>query len=153
MGNIEAGRSSEVFRMVTEWEKEELGRLTLQKMKSFSQQEQEQGKPAGRMTQQNLVSLKGAHDKTKTGEAQVKMLLERLKMAVSTGIFGLFAPSQQRVKEDRCAVFGHNLPFGTTWKGPHPKCLDCGRAITDPSQLRGAVPMEERNKFKSFMEK
>lgn len=139
--------------MVTEWEKEELGRLTHQKLKSFSQQQAEMSAPAGRMTLQNLQCMKEAESKTGTKQAKIRLLLDRLKLAVTTGISGLFAPSEQRLKEDRCKVYGHNWPPGTTWKGAFPKCLDCHQEIKDPSDLRGAMPRSEREKFKSFGER
>jgi hypothetical protein len=138
--------------MVTEWEKEELGRLTHQKMQAFSQQKAERDAEAGiqpgRMTLQNLQCMKSIQKQSDTKEAKIKLLIERLKMAVTTGVQGLFAPSTQRLKEDRCKTFGHDLPWGTKWEGEFPKCLDCGAKITDASQLRGAVPMAERLKFK-----
>jgi hypothetical protein len=143
--------------MVTEWEKEELGRLTHQKIQSYSKQKQEQDEQAGiqpgRMTMQNLQCMKSVQKQSDTNEVKIKLLIERLKMAVTTTLGGLFAPSQQRVKEDRCKVFGHNFPFGTKWKGEFPHCLDCGSKITDASQIRGSVSMEERLKFKSIGEK
>lgn len=138
--------------MVTEWEKEELGRLTHQRLKTLSSHQQEQEQAAGRMTLQNIESMKVAAKQTETKEAKVKMLIERLKMAISTSISGLFAPSEKKIKEDRCKVYGHNLPFGSNWKGAYPKCHDCGQKITDPSTLRGAVPFSERERFRSFGE-
>ncbi|MBX9688599.1 MAG: hypothetical protein K2X27_17955 [Candidatus Obscuribacterales bacterium] len=134
--------------MVTEWEREELGRLTHQRIKAFSHQDNEQQSPVnGRMT---LQSMKSAQNKTETGEVKIKLLFERLKMAISTSLSGFFAPSAQRMKEDRCAVYGHNFPWGTPWKGVYPKCLDCGSPIKEASQLRGAVPKAEREKFRGF---
>ncbi len=140
--------------MVTEREKEELGRLTHQRLKSFSEQfGQQEAQPAGRMTLQNVESLKTAQTKRESKEAKIKLLIERLKLAVTTGISSLFAPSEQRLKEDRCKVYGHNLPFGTTWKGAYPKCHDCQADITDASQLRGAMPISERERFRGYGEK
>lgn len=140
--------------MVTEWEREELGRLTHQKLKSFSRQQQEAQQQPGRMTLQNIESMKTLQKQTETKEAKIKLLLDRLKMAVTTGISSLFSSSKdQRVRNDRCKVYGHNLPFGTTWKGAHPKCLDCQAVITDASQLRGAMPIAERERFRGYSEK
>ena len=139
--------------MVTEQEKEELGRLTHQRIKAFSQQQQELSDNPGRMTLQNIESMKSSACRKETGEAKIKLLLDRLKMAVTTSMSGLFQPSQKRIKEDRCKTYGHNFPFGTTWKGAYPKCLDCNKTITDASQLRGALPTEERNRFRGYSEK
>jgi hypothetical protein len=153
---IIALREIEVLLMVTEWEKEELGRLTHQKIKTLSQQQQDKEEAAGikpgRMTLQNLQCMKTVQTQSDTKEARFKLIFERLKMAIATALAGLFAPSKQRLRADRCKVYGHNLPFGTTWQGEFPKCLDCGAKITDPTQLRGAVPKTERDKFKSYGE-
>lgn len=141
--------------MVTEWEKEELGRLTHQRLKTLSshqQEQQEQQQQAGRMTLQNIESMKIAHKQSDTKEAKIKMLIERLKLAITTSISGLFAPSEKKIREDRCKVYGHNLPFGSSWQGAYPRCHDCGEKITDPSTLRGAVPFSEREKFRSYGE-
>lgn len=139
--------------MVTEWEREELGRLTHSKLKSFSAQQAEESQNAGRMTLQNIEQMKVAAKQSETKEAKIKLLLDRLKMAVTTSLSGLFAPSEKRLREDRCKVYGHNLPFGTTWKGAYPKCLDCGAKITEASQLRGAMPITEREKFRGYGER
>lgn len=128
--------------MVTEWEKEELGRLTLRNLKSVPQEPQEHG----RMTHQNLQSLKTANKKTDTNEVKVKLFFERLRLAVTTGLTSLFAPRTERKGEDLCAAYGHNWPFGQTWEGTYPKCIDCGKSITDASQLRSAVPISERGR-------
>ena len=139
--------------MVTEWEREELGRLTHSKLKSLSSYQQEQQLQPGRMTLQNIEQIKTVSKQADTKQAKIKLLLERLKMAVTTSLQGIFAPSDQRLRDDRCKVYGHNLPFGTNWKGVHPKCLDCGAKITDASQLRGAMPITEREKFRGYGER
>lgn len=139
--------------MVTEWEKEELGRLTHSKLKSFSQQQAEMTQNAGRMTLQNIEQMKTIQKKADTHEAKIKLLLDRLKMAVTTSLSSLFSRPSSRTAENVCTVYGHNLPCGTPWKGAYPKCLDCGSEITDASQLRGAMPKTERERFRGFSEK
>ena len=139
--------------MVTEWEREELGRLTHSKLKSFSQQQAEMSQNAGRMTLQNIEQMKIVQKQTETKEAKIKLLLDRLKMAVTTSLSSLFTRPFKREAENICKVYGHNLPWGTTWKGAFPKCLDCGSDITDASQLRSAVPKAEKGKFRGFSEK
>lgn len=139
--------------MVTEWEKEELGRLTHQRLKSFSRQQEEMQQSPGRMTLQNIESMKSVAKQSESKEAKIKLLIERLRMAVTTSLSSIFAPSEQRLRDDRCKVYGHNLPFGTNWKGAYPKCLDCKATITDPNQLRGAMPMKERERFRGYGEK
>lgn len=141
--------------MVTEQEREELGRLTNQKMKAYSHQQQPEelhGNP-GRLTTQNLESLKHSQKKRDTQEAKVKLLLDRMMLSVTTGISSMFSFAIPRNKEDRCQVYGHNLPFGSTWSGPYPKCADCGAKITDSTQLRGALPKAERERFRGYSEK
>jgi hypothetical protein len=142
--------------MVSPREKEELGRLTHQKMMAFSEQQKERDEAAGikpgRMTLQNLQCMKNVQTKSETKGAKVILLFERLKLAFTTGLSGLFAPSAKRLKADRCKVYGHNYPWGTPWKGEFPRCLDCNAVITEASQLRAAVPKEERHKFKSYGE-
>lgn len=139
--------------MVTEWEREELGRLTHSKLKSFSQQQADLAQNAGRMTLQNIEQMKSAQKKVETREAKIKLLLDRLKMAVTTSLSGLFSRSAARQAESVCTIYGHNLPWGTNWKGTYPKCLDCGSEITDASQLRGATPKADRERFRGFSEK
>ena len=142
--------------MVTESEREELGRLTYQKLTAYSQQKQEKEEQAGiqpgRMTMQNLKCMKTVQHKSNNTGARLILMMERLKMAFSTTISGLFAPSLQQLKEDKCKVYGHNLPWGTPWKGPFPRCLDCGAKITESGQLRVSVTLEERRKFRSYGE-
>jgi hypothetical protein len=140
--------------MVTEWEREELCRLTHSNLKSFSQQQADMAQNAGRMTLQNIEQMKIAQKKTETKEAKIKLLLDRLKMAVTTSLSGLFRGGKsERSAENICKVYGHNLPWGTNWKGAFPKCLDCGSEITEASQLRGAVPKAERDRFRGYSEK
>lgn len=131
--------------MVSEWEKEELGRLTLRNLKAVPQQEENVGK----MTHQNLQSLKGAQKKTDTREVKVKSFFERIKASMSTAVGGLFAAPLDRKASEMCREYGHNWVAGRSWEGQYPKCLDCKEEITDPSQLRGAVPKSERMKYKS----
>lgn len=134
--------------MVSEWEKEELGRLTHQKLRAVSQLDQE---PApGRITRQDLRVMKDCEKSTETGDAKVKIFFERLRLALSTGIGALVTPASSRRKVDPCKEYGHNLPFGTAWKGPYPKCLDCGVLIKDAGELRGSLNKTEQQKFKSF---
>lgn len=140
--------------MVTEQEREELGRLTNQKMKAYSHQQPEElhGNP-GRMTIQNIESLKHSQKKRDTQEAKVKLLLDRMMLSVTTSISSLFSLPGMRGKENRCEVYGHNLPLGSKWSGPYPKCHDCGVKITDSSQLRGSLPKAERERFRGYSEK
>lgn len=130
--------------MVSEWEKEQLGRLTLRNLKAVPQQENN-----GRMTHQNLISLKGTHQKTETREVRVKLFFERLKMGLSTGLLGLFVGKPDKKLSSMCELYGHKLPPRGSWSGRYPGCVDCGTAITDHSDLRGAVTKEERAKFRS----
>lgn len=134
--------------MVSEWEKEELARMTHQKLKTVSQYNQEMS--GGRITQQNLKVMKDCQKSTESGDAQVKIFFERLSLAISTGVGAIFSPLSGRKKVDPCKEYGHNHPVGTPWKGLYPKCLDCGAVIKDPNELRGAQSREERSKFKSF---
>jgi hypothetical protein len=143
--------------MVSEWEKEELGRLTHQKMQSLSAQREEREREAGiqpgKMTLQNLQCMKSVQKQSETKEAKIKQLLNRMTMAVNSTFAGLFSSTSRRTKDDRCKVYGHNFPFGTQWKGEFPRCLDCNDIIKDPNTLRGSLPMEERTKFKSVGER
>lgn len=131
--------------MVSEWEKEELGRLTHQKLKVVAQTNQEPS--PGRITRQDLKIMKEGE---KSVDAKIKIFFERLRLALSTGIGAMITPASERRKVDPCKEYGHSLKLGSTWKGPFPKCLDCGVDIKDPNELRGAVNREERSKFKSF---
>ncbi len=126
--------------MVSEAEKEELGRLTLRNLKAPPHE------PAGRLTHQNLQSLKGAQKKTETQGAKVTALLDKFRRAVTTGLSALFTPRLNREGDDPCETFGHNWVSGTSWEGLHPKCLDCGKPITDASELRGSLAKSERHK-------
>lgn len=153
----------EVLSMVTEWEKEQLGRLTHQRLLIQPQQRRQSEPPAamqphrrdrpGRMTLQNLQLMKDVQNQSNTGGTKIKLLLERLRMALATSMSDLFTPSARSSKEGQCRVYGHNLPWGAHWEGEFPRCLDCNAIITEPSQLRGAVPLEERRKFRSYGEK
>lgn len=133
--------------MVSEYEREELGRLTHQKLKIQAQTQPQEG---GRITQQNLRCMKEGVKATETSDAKVKIFFERLRLALSTGIGAVLTPSSARRKVDPCKEYGHYIKLGSTWKGPFPKCLDCGVDIKDPNELRGAVNKEERTKFKSY---
>ena len=97
--------------------------------------------------------MKSVQKQTDTQEAKIRLLLERLKMAFNTTLSGLFMPSTQRTKEDKCKIYGHNFPCGTPWTGDVPRCIDCNAVITEASQLRCAVPKSERHKFRSYGEK
>lgn len=134
--------------MVSEWEKEELGRLTHQKLKVVAQANQEPS--PGRITRQDLKIMKDGEKSIETNDAKIKIFFERLRLALSTGIGAMITPASARRKVDPCKEYGHSLKLGSTWKGPFPKCLDCGVDIKDPNELRGAVNREERTKFKSF---
>lgn len=132
--------------MVSEREREELGKLTHQKLRPVSQVQEEMS--GGRITQQNIRVMKDSEEKANSGEAKTKVFLARLCLSLTTGIGSMFSTGDRR-KVDPCKEYGHNLPFGTQWKGPYPKCLDCGAQITDLSQLRGSINKEESAKFKS----
>lgn len=130
--------------MVSEWEKEELGRLTLRNLKAVPSQDS-----SGKMTHQNLQSLKGAQKKTDTHEVKVKSFFEGMKNSMATAVGGLFSTPMKREVNDMCREYGHKWIPGKTWEGRYPKCMDCKEEITDPSQLRGAVPKSEKVKYRS----
>lgn len=129
--------------MVSEWEKEELGRLTLRNLKAVPQQGE-----AGKMTHQNLQALKGAQKKTDTREVKVQSFFKRLVGSLTGAVSGMFASPLDRKGVDPCEAYGHNWVSGTSWEGEYPKCLDCHKPIRDASELRGAMTREERVKFK-----
>ena len=128
--------------MVSEWEREELGRLTLRNLKAV----QEQQADSSPLTHQNLRELKDAQIKTDTHEVRVKLFFERLKMSASTGLTSLFSTGGNRKRKELCETYGHNWPAGQSWEGVFPKCLDCGKEITDSSQLRTSVPIKDRGR-------
>jgi len=45
-----------------------------------------------------------------------------------------------RPKSKQCISYGHTLPASGWVQGRKPKCADCGESISDPEQLRRAVP-------------
>ena len=129
--------------MVSEWEKEELGRLTLRNLKAVAQPDD-----CGKMTHQNLQSLKGAHKKTETKEVKIQSFFQRLLGSVTHSFTSLLVPRLERKGMDPCEAYGHNWVSGSSWEGTYPHCLDCGAPIEDASQLRGAMTKEERFKYK-----
>ncbi|MBY0357674.1 MAG: hypothetical protein K2W82_06705 [Candidatus Obscuribacterales bacterium] len=130
--------------MVSEWEKEELGRLTLRNLKAVQPQPDK-----GRMTHQNLTSLKATQSKAEHHEAQIKLFFERLKTSLSTGIAAMFVGKSDKKQPNMCETYGHYLPPNSSWSGMYPTCSDCGVQITDHKQLRGAQTKEEKARFRS----
>ena len=84
--------------MVSELEKEELGRLTHQKLQALKQTQE---KPSGRVTQQEIQLLKRSGRKSDSGEVKIKVFLERMCMAVGSGVGAVFSTGDRR-KVDPC---------------------------------------------------
>ena len=45
-----------------------------------------------------------------------------------------------RPKSKMCITYGHTLPMHGWLQGRKPKCADCGDDISDPDELRKALP-------------
>lgn len=133
--------------MVSEWEKEQLGRLTLRNLKAVPSSQPTNG---GRMTHQNLQQLRGAHKRGKTRGEHVKLLLEKIKTALTfTLAWGLREKPAEAPPPTMCREYGHTIPLKAKWHGAYPTCTDCGEEITDVTQLRGALTKQDKVKYYS----
>jgi len=97
-----------------------------------------------KMTSEEMEAIRQTHGRANSGlVAQQRKVAGFLGWLTST-VEGLFAKKERRTTQ--CELYGHTLPWGTKWGGPHPKCLDCGVEIISAEQLRKASVQEKNDK-------
>jgi hypothetical protein len=97
-----------------------------------------------KMTAEEVESIRQTH-----GRANTNLVAQQRKVAgflgwLTSAVEGLFAKKDKRTTQ--CELYGHTLPWGSNWNGPHPKCLDCGAEITSAEQLRKSSVQEKQDK-------
>ncbi len=75
-----------------------------------------------------------AHDLKESVGFQRTSIWDHLSDLWTIVLYGL------RPKNKQCISYGHSLPASGWVQGRKPKCADCGEAISDPEELRKALP-------------
>lgn len=120
---------------------DELAKITHRGLQSLNRRD---GEP--RMQTGEIVMLKTAQKKEDGPLTAIFRFFQRIIDGFTSGIKALFTPPQKKVMQ--CQTYGHVMEQG--WSGPHPRCVDCGKAILSLDEVRGATPKEDRKPKDEF---
>jgi hypothetical protein len=92
------------------------------------------------MTEQEAEALRLSGKKQNSAIVQQQQKVAGFMGWLGSFVGGLFSGQEKR--QTPCDLYGHNVPFGSKWDGPFPRCSSCGIEITTPDMLRGSAPKQ-----------